>query len=134
MLKIFLQQNNTKHSLDKTIRTFRYIVLPIYWAILTYMLLKPGTENKEYWFMFSGIDKVLHLAIFSILGFFFKAAFPKTNFQYYILITVLYALLTEMLQEIMHWGRSMEALDLLADTIGLIVGHTIYKYIKKTYF
>lgn len=98
------------------------------------MLLKPGTENKEYWFMFSGIDKVLHLSIFSLLGFCFKVAFSKINFQYYIFITVLYALLTEILQEIMHWGRSMEALDLLADTIGLIVGYTIYKYIKKAYF
>jgi hypothetical protein len=41
------------------------------------MLLKPGEENQEYWFMFSGIDKILHLSIFAALGFLFIAAFPK---------------------------------------------------------
>jgi hypothetical protein len=67
--------------LDKISKIFR-IVLPIYWAILTYMLLKPGVENQEYWFMFSGIDKIIHLSIFAFLGLSFSAAFPKPNFPY----------------------------------------------------
>jgi hypothetical protein len=41
------------------------------------MLLKPGEENHEYWFMFSGIDKVLHLSIFAALGFPLLLHFPK---------------------------------------------------------
>ena len=43
------------------------------------MLLKPGTENQEYFFMFSGVDKVLHLSIFIVLGVFYLLAFPKTT-------------------------------------------------------
>lgn len=84
--------------------------------------------------MFQGIDKLIHLSIFTFLGFCFKTSFPKISFLYYILITLAYALLTEILQEIMHWGRSMEALDMLADALGLLIGYIIYKYFKKIFF
>jgi VanZ family protein len=97
------------------------------------MLLKPGQENHEYWFMFSGIDKVLHLSIFAALGFLFIAAFPKIKFSYFIQIILIYAFLTEILQEEMHLGRSMETLDLVADTLGCLIGYYIYKYITKLF-
>lgn len=96
------------------------------------MLLKPGTENQEYWFMFNGIDKVLHITIFILLGFTFKAAFPKLSFTYFLQIMLIYAFLTEILQEEMHWGRSMETLDLVADTIGVLLGYFIYQKVKKS--
>ncbi|RQO33194.1 VanZ family protein [Chryseobacterium sp. KBW03] len=108
--------------------------MPIYWAFLTYMLLKPGEENNEYWFMFSGIDKVLHLSIFGALGFAFIAAFPKIKFSYFFQIILLYAFLTEILQEEMGLGRSMETLDIVADTIGCLLGYYIYKVLIKRFF
>jgi VanZ family protein len=97
------------------------------------MLLKPGTENQEYWFMFSGIDKIVHLSIFAFLGFAFKAAFPKTTFSTFMYIMLIYAFLTEILQDEMHLGRSMETLDILADTIGVIVGYYIFKKIQQIF-
>ena len=106
-------------------------VLPIYWAFLTYMLLKPGQENHEYWFMFNGIDKLLHLSIFAALGFFFMAAFPKIRLYYFIQIMLLYAFLTEILQEEMGLGRSMETLDIVADTIGCLIGYYAHKLTVK---
>jgi VanZ family protein len=118
--------------LDKISKIFR-IVLPIYWAILTYMLLKPGVENQEYWFMFSGIDKIIHLSIFAFLGLSFSAAFPKTQFSIYIYIMLIYAFLTEILQEEMHLGRSMETLDIIADTIGVFIGYFFFKKIKNLF-
>lgn len=96
------------------------------------MLLKPGTENQEYWFMFNGIDKVLHLSIFLVLGFIFKVSFPRLYFCYFIQIMLIYAFLTEILQEEMHWGRSMETLDILADTVGALLGYFIYQKVKKS--
>ncbi|MBQ0151889.1 MAG: VanZ family protein [Chryseobacterium sp.] len=123
---------NTKQSLDKISNIFTKI-LPIYWAFLTYMLLKPGVENKEYWFMFSGIDKVLHLGIFALLGFCFIAAFPKIKFSYYFQIILIYAFLTEILQDEMHLGRSLEALDVVADTIGCLIGYYVYKKLVNLY-
>ncbi len=107
--------------------------MPIYWAILTYMLLKPGEENKEYWFMFSGIDKIIHVSIFAILGFCLKVAFPKISFYYFIHITLIYAFLTEILQEEMHLGRSMEFYDIIADTTGVLLGFYLFNKIKNLY-
>nr|WP_294308161.1 VanZ family protein [uncultured Chryseobacterium sp.] len=109
-------------------------ILPIYWAFLTYMLLKPGEENYEYWFMFSGIDKILHLSIFAALGFCFIAAFPKIRFLYFFQIILIYAFLTEILQEEMGLGRSMETLDVVADAVGCLVGYYTYRFFIKRFF
>lgn len=131
-LNYFLQKI-TKRSLDKISKIFSKI-LPIYWAFLTYMLLKPGQENHEYWFMFNGIDKVLHVSIFAALGFSFVATFPKIKFSYFFQIILIYAFLTEILQEEMGLGRSMETLDIVADAIGCLVGYYMYKVLVKHFF
>nr|WP_262483428.1 VanZ family protein [Chryseobacterium piperi] len=118
--------------MDKISKIFSKI-LPIYWAFLTYMLLKPGEENHEYWFMFNGIDKIVHISIFAALGFSFIAAFPRIKFSYFFQIILIYAFLTEILQEEMGLGRSMESLDIVADIIGCLLGYYIYKVFKKLY-
>ncbi|WP_111957413.1 VanZ family protein [Chryseobacterium lathyri] len=128
-----LLQKNTRQSLDKVSKIFSKI-LPIYWAFLTYMLLKPGEENNEYWFMFNGIDKVLHVSIFAMLGFCFIATFHKIKFSYFFQIILIYAFLTEIFQEEMGLGRSMESLDIVADTIGCLIGYSIYKVLVKRFF
>ncbi len=130
MSQNFFQQKITKPHLDKISTIFRKI-LPIYWAFLTYMLLKPGVENKEYWFMFSGIDKLVHVSIFAALGFMFVAAFPKTKWYIYVYIMLIYAFLTEILQDEMHLGRSLEFFDIVADGIGFFFGYLFYNMIKK---
>jgi len=129
----YFQLKITRLSLDKISKIFSKI-LPIYWAFLTYMLLKPGEENQEYWFMFSGIDKVLHLSIFAALGFAFIATFPRIKFYYFFQIILIYAFLTEILQEEMGLGRSMETLDIVADTIGCLIGYYTYKILIKRFF
>ena len=98
------------------------------------MLLKPGQENLEYWFMFSGIDKILHLSIFAVLGFTFIAAFPKIKLTIYLYIMLIYAFLTEILQEEMKMGRSMETLDIFADFFGVLMGYYIFKKLKTISF
>ena len=95
------------------------------------MLLKPGVENMEYPFMFDGIDKVLHLSIFAMLGFCFMAAFPKIKFRYFIQIMLIYATLTEILQDEMQLGRSLEGLDLVADTIGVLLGYYVFQKLRQ---
>lgn len=106
--------------------------MPIYWAFLTYMLLRPGMENMEFPFMFSGIDKVLHLCIFALLGFCFMAAFPKVRFSVYIQIMLIYSIATEILQDVMGFGRSMETWDIIADTIGVLLGYCTYIKLKSS--
>ena len=127
----YYPHRNTKKLLDNLINKYSKITLPIYWAFLTYMLLRPGVENKEYFFMFPHLDKLIHFTIFFLLGFFFRVRFPKASLLYYFLILVSYALLTEILQDTMNWGRSLEFLDAVADTLGLSLAYYIYnRYVK----
>ena len=121
---------NIRQPLDKISNIFSKI-LPIYWAFLTYMLLRPGVENKEYFFMFPHLDKLIHFTIFFLLGFFFRLRFPKTPLLYFFLILISYALLTEILQDIMKLGRSLEVLDAVADTLGLSLSYYIYNKYEK---
>ena len=83
--------------------------------------------------MFSGIDKVVHLSIFAFLGFAFRAAFPKTTFSNFMYIMLIYAFLTEILQDEMHLGRSMENLDIIADTLGVLIGYYIFKKFQQIF-
>src|SRR6218665_2065252 len=95
------------------------------------MLLRPGIENKEYTFMFRHIDKLIHFSIFFLLGLLFRLCFPKISYLYFFLILVSYGLLTEILQDTMQLGRSLEVLDAVADTLGLSLSYYIYNRYEK---
>ena len=84
--------------------------------------------------MFTGIDKVLHVTIFAMLGFCFAAAFPRTRLITFTYIMLSYAFLTEILQDAMGFGRSSEIFDIVADTAGMFLGMFIYKAATKRYF
>lgn len=45
---------------------------------------------------------------------------------------MLYGMLTEILQDEMHWGRSLEFLDLIADMVGVLIGYFIFKKFERT--
>ncbi|RQP13836.1 MAG: VanZ family protein [Chryseobacterium sp.] len=116
--------------MDRLTKIFR-VVLPIYWAFLTYMLLRPGVENKEYWFMFPHIDKLMHFSIFGFLAVCVLFAFPRLRFLMFVQLMLAYGILTEILQDIMGYGRSLELLDIVADILGALVGYGIYRIAKS---
>lgn len=95
------------------------------------MLLKPGVENQEYWFVFPGLDKLIHLSIFAFLGFTILMSFKRLKVIYLLIVILIYGLATEILQEVMHMGRSFELLDLLADIIGSLLGFFAYRVLLK---
>lgn len=43
----------------------------------------------------------------------------------------MYAIITEILQEVMALGRSMEPADLLADMLGVFLGILLLKFIEN---
>ncbi|MCT3674748.1 VanZ family protein [Elizabethkingia anophelis] len=116
--------------MDKISKISRKI-LPIYWAFLTYLLLKPGSEEGEHYFLFPHFDKVGHAGVFFGLGFLLISAFPKLKFITYIQIMLCFGFLTEILQDEMHLGRAMEGLDVVADTVGALIGYLVYQFLFR---
>lgn len=128
----YLQQNNIKKLLDRLRQIFRYRILPIYWAFLTYMLLKPNNiKPEELWIEFANMDKFVHILVFIVLGFCYCVAFPKHCFVRFLGIMIGYALLTEILQEVMGLGRTMELWDIIADLMGVIIGYYFWRKLEK---
>lgn len=109
--------------------------MPIYWAFLTYILLRPSRIKQEsLWINFDHMDKVVHFIAFALLGFCYAFAFPKQRWWIFLGVMTAYALLTEVLQEIMALGRTMDTLDFLADILGVILGYFLYKKLSHRFF
>lgn len=92
---------------------------------------------------FTGLDKLIHLIVFSGLFFMGAKAYPGKDCRekgypslgpwkwlYLYLGLFLYGVLMEFLQGQTSY-RSMEAWDLVADSLGLIVGHTVLLLFSK---
>lgn len=108
--------------------------MPIYWAFLTYTLLKPtNIKSEELWINFANMDKVVHIFTFIILGFCYCMAFPKHRFIVFLGIMLGYALLTEVLQEVMGLGRTMEIWDIVADVLGVFLGYVFWLGFRAYY-
>lgn len=96
------------------------------------MLLKSGQDIPKMSFLdFSGADKIIHIGIFVALGFLLQFSYPRISFWRFFIITFLYSIVTEILQELMDLGRSMEFLDLMADTAGLLIGYYVAIQIER---
>jgi len=106
-------------------------ILPLYWVILTFLLLRSGSDGNGNFFGIPYFDKLAHLSTFSLLGFLFIAAIPKMRFSILMLVMFSFAVITEILQEKMQLGRAMEVMDLVADTIGSFIGGLAYIYLKR---
>ncbi len=104
------------------ISRFTQFILPIYWAILTYLFLKPGHIDTPGWWTPLYPDKIVHLICFLFFGLLVKLKWPKLSFFSIFSIIFLYGGGIELLQKFMNMGRSAEWADLLADVIGGMLG------------
>ena len=102
------------------------IILTVYYIAISYLLLKPGGDSIAPFVYF---DKVVHLSFFAVLGILLSLNF-KINRKIIIIITC-YAVTTEILQHIMRLGRSFDFFDIVADTAGLLIGITLFYFIKN---
>lgn len=107
------------------INRFLPVLLILYWLFLTYMLLSPPKDLPQQLPLFEGTDKVVHVAIFALLSFLYKATFPQQAFWLCFILLLLYGIATELAQEYMHMGRSGDPLDLLADVMGISLGYWV---------
>ncbi len=81
--------------------------------------------------LFEGFDKFVHLCLY--LGFAWLLCWSlhiekKPSFYYLILLLcIIWGLLMEISQYVMHIGRSFEWLDMISNTSGSLMGVIIYQ-------
>ena len=98
-----------------------YVTLTIFYASLIFVLSSfPKVPTIERPFL----DKLEHVIEYSVLGFLAMSCFKKIDRKtiiFAILITSLYGVLDEFHQYFVP-GRDFSVLDMLADSLGSIVG------------
>jgi VanZ family protein len=113
----------------------RFFLLPLSWFILTTVLLiLPGDKLPGPGFLniyIPWLDKIVHIGLFSIMAaliclWLSKKGMPagKKN-QYFLLcgmVCVVYGILMELIQKFYVPNRSFDSADILADTVGSLVG------------
>ncbi len=111
------------------------LLLALAWmALLFYLSHQPSLETPM---LFSGQDKVLHAAVYALLGLLLLAAQPRQAQGYSwqqigisVLIASLYGLSDEIHQYFIP-GRSNEILDWVADTVGALIAASLLAWLSR---
>lgn len=100
----------------------------VLWMVVIFVLSSiPGKQLPE--MPFPGFDKIAHIGIYAILGFFLAGAFNGKILVIFI-IGVVYGLFDEVHQILVPF-REFSLLDLLSDAIGVVIGIICRQLLKK---
>ena len=110
---------------------YKGIVLTL---VVAFLCLYPFQSQKES--AIPHFDKVIHVTLFLVLSYFWMRGLSAQNQfkkvqEKAVLITVItaitYGVLIEILQEVMHLGRSFDAWDIAADSLGVMLAFGVYR-------
>ena len=115
-------------------KRFQRFLPAIIWALVVLVMTGlPGNylpKVSSFWEWLS-LDKIVHVAIFATLGFLifygFHEQYLKSKRRYLyivavLLLTLAYAMITEILQVLVFIGRDGNLYDFLADAAGGLLG------------
>jgi VanZ family protein len=132
LTKRSLENNNSTTLFLKS--NYKGIVLTL---VVAFLCLYPFQSQKES--TIPHFDKVIHVTLFLVLSYFWMRGLSAQN-QFKkvqakaVLITVIatitYGVLIEVLQEVMHLGRSFDALDIVADSVGVMFGFGVFRVVR----
>ena len=74
----------------------------------------------------TGWDKLIHLSIYGVLGFFAQAAISLWALLY----TTILAVLTELLQNFIP-GRAPDIVDFSSNMVGIIIGTSLWELVRR---
>ncbi len=106
----------------------------IVWAaiILFLSVFNISTPNSVKDYIIPHFDKIVHLSLYAIFSFLLLLENKKSNPIYIrLLFAIFYGILMELFQHLFTKYRSMEFLDLLANTGGVFLGYFIFNQLKK---
>jgi VanZ family protein len=116
----------------------KYLWPSIVWSLVILVItLTPGERLPEVGFF--QVDKLVHFIVFGLLVFLTlygssKAVALKQGSINPILISLVYSIGLGILVEILQLfvpGRSFSLVDILANTIGTILGYYAFRYAKR---
>jgi VanZ family protein len=123
-----LENNNSTLFLKSN---YKGILLTL---VVAFLCLYPFQSQKES--AIPHFDKVIHVTLFLVLSYFWmrglsaQQQFKKVQAKA-VLITIVsaitYGLLIEVLQEVMHLGRSFDVWDIAADSLGVMLAFGVYR-------
>ena len=118
-------------------KIFRYKTVALVWLIIMSVLFfLPGSAlPKEHWLDAIHFDKWVHVGLFAVLVFLWRSSFNQEfkNYNWMLLLSaLLYGLAVEFIQKYWVPNRSFDLYDVLADSIGSVVGLFVWlRYIKN---
>ena len=90
----------------------------------------PGNSFPKSWFSLGFQDKIYHIIEYSILGVLGYLAYSKTAGYKIIIFCIIFGIFDELYQGLIP-GRFPNAFDAIADGLGVILGYSIIRLIKK---
>jgi VanZ family protein len=100
-----------------------------YLVLVAFLSLLPPNDFPELP-LFAGADKVVHTCMY--LGLTWLACWAmhaeiKNNWYYLIVfLSISWGVIMECFQFLMHLGRSFDFYDMISNTVGTVIGVTIY--------
>lgn len=123
---------------------FRKPLLPgLIWTLIIVLLtLTPGKYIPKItnFYDWLGPDKFIHLSLFGIFAYLLIEGFSKQSGVLYLrknavfislLLGMVFAFFTEVMQKFVIPGRNGNLFDFLADMLGLLVGYMIWSIIRR---
>ncbi len=103
------------------------IRLTLAWALVILVVCSvPGPSVPPEFLPFS-FDKWVHVGLFAVLGFLWARAVPGREWQV-LLGGVVFGIAIELWQGLPLVGRTPDALDALADAVGVVLGVGIWRW------
>lgn len=132
---------NNKQLPDKALHISKFIPGIAWFFVILVLICLPSDKLPEVddWMITINYDKLIHTGVFAVLAFLFmypvsKSGLPvKDKWNYYIkiaLATVIWGLVTELIQKFFIPSRSFSLSDFAADGIGGIVALLFFKIHK----
>jgi hypothetical protein len=120
----------------RAISTTLYMRSAIGWsALICIMSLMPSRDiNSLKLIQIEGLDKILHFVCYLLLSFLWMGAFKNRqgSTKYIIFFTLTFGGLMEIFQFYLSLGRSLEAADMLANSLGIFLGIILFnKFINQ---
>jgi len=111
-------------------RSVRILIVVMYVGCIAALSLLPPKDLPQVP-LFYGADKVIHFMMYFLFSVLFcwalKTELNYSSLFFIISVTVGWGILMEYLQLDMHIGRSFSWYDILANSLGVLSGITIYK-------